>query len=125
MSVQQAELSAFRWLTVSGAQPAPTDGGGGMFTMSPRTSTGLITTGLLFMLKACDPFFTSATAGAGGFTVTPWIGDALSNRWAAGTAFSASFDQVFTTFDFDACQLYFQIGNVSVGGFIMIGICEQ
>lgn len=135
---QQAQLSTFRWLFVSSASVAaapnavnpfpfnPSPLASAHFVMAPVTPHGLQTTGMLFMIKAPDfTGGTAATAGAGGFTVTPWILDPATTIWGSGAAFSASYDQLFTTFDFDASAVFFQIGNVAVAGNLMFGICEQ
>jgi hypothetical protein len=134
MSVQ-AELTTFRWLllTVPNTDPSAltpqvfsTGYAPAHFTLAPVTPTGLATTGLLFMLKS--PGFSGgspATAGAGGFNVTPWIIDPGTKMVGSGATFPANYDELYSTFDFDASLIYFQIGNVSVGGSVFVGICEQ
>lgn len=138
----QAQTSTFRW--VSGRTVAPSTGQilcgptivssltastqfnfiAPMFTMSPVASTGMVTTGILFQLQHAVRT-TLAVPGGGGFTVTPWIFDPFGGFWASGTAFTADYGQVFTTFDFDASGLYFTLDNISVDGSLMIGIAEQ
>lgn len=128
----QGDLTRFRWLRVDTAVAAralaPVAGlfGTGTqpdFTISPFTIEDMPTTGILFELQ--QPSAGSATAGAGGFTVTLWIRDPNTGRWASAAALSASYAQIFTTFDFDACEVFFQITNVGVAGLIDIGIAEQ
>lgn len=135
----QAQVNTFRWvLGITGAPATATifdldtDPTGvqnvsftqPMFVMSPVTPHGLPTTGCLFQLQA-SARSTSATAGVGGFTVTPWMFDPFSYHWASGDDFSADYGELFTTFDFDAGGLYFTVANVAVAGVILIGICEQ
>ena len=133
----QAQINVFRWIQVASANVAgtpfltpqpftPAPQAFAHFTMAPRTPHGMETTGLLFMLQNANySGNTGATAGAGGFTVTPWMVDPGATIWGSGASFSASYNQLFTTFDFDAGMLYFQITNVSVAGNLFIGICEQ
>jgi len=128
----QAELTTFRWLQLAVPIAAPTLTGFafqtttfGHFVLAPVSPAGLVTTGMLFMIKSPPASVGPATAGAGGFTVTPWLYDPGTGMPAAGAAFSASYDQMFTTFDFDAIPIYFQIGNVATPGNVFVGIAEQ
>ena len=125
----QGDLSTFRMFAIVTPTVNPTDGSidndgtPPLLTMSPVSGSGMLTTGLLFMLKS--PPSSNAVAGAGGFTVTPWIRDPVTQKWASGASFSADYDQMFSTFDFDACDLYFTFANVAADGIIFIGISEQ
>lgn len=126
----QADRSKFRWTRIPlaatrGAGPA--DGPNGDqpdFTMSPTAPSKMATTGLALMLKA-PTTATPATAGAGGFTITMWVRDPATLRWAAFAAVSVPYDQLFVTYDIDASDVFFQIANISVNGAIDIGIAEQ
>jgi hypothetical protein len=125
---QQGHLTRFRAVRVSSAAvaAAPTDGQAGtapQLVLSPKSpASGLPTMGFQIMLKA--PTASPATAGVGGFSVTPWVRDPISFRWASGTASSIEYSQLFQTFDVDACELYFQIENVSGAGDVDIHVAE-
>ena len=130
----QADITRFTWLHADSVAAswaaAPVDGTSGnggtdpTFTMSPFTLEKLPTTGLLLMLKT-SPILPAATPGAGGFSVTAWLRDPSSLRWAAFAAVSVGFDQLFVSYDIDAGELYFQITNVAVDGALDIGLAEQ
>jgi hypothetical protein len=124
----QAQLARFRNVRVltTVVSAAPTDGSGGTaphLTLSPLAPSGLPTTGFIFMLKA--PSAGSATAGAGGFTVTFWFLDPVSLRWGSATAVSVAYGQMFVSFDVDAIPVYMQITNVAVDGSIDLHLAEQ
>ena len=110
----------------------PTDGGPGVgsdphFQMSPVSSSGLPTTGFIFMFKAPSGGpGSSATAGAGGFSVTAWFRDPVSYRWGASTTVSIAYNQTWICADVDAMDgVVFQIGNVAVPGSVDVHFCEQ
>lgn len=124
----QAEVAGFRVVRLASASvgSAPTDGAAGtvpQLTMSPIARGGMPCTGLAVMLKA--PSSGSATAGAGGFTVTPYMRDPVSYRWGSMESFSAAYGQLFTSFAFNPGELYFQIANVSGAGDIDLHYAEQ
>lgn len=127
MSTQQADINRgipFRIATANvGAQP--TDGVTlPHVVMSPVGATSLLTTGILFGFKAPTDG-TSATAGAGGFTVVIWVANATLLAWFSSSSVSVSFDQAFSTFDFNASALFFQVTNVNVAGNIDVHLIEQ
>lgn len=131
MAVAQVKVNRqriFRWLAANIAA-APTDGAqntNGQYNMSPKTTTGLITTGILLGLKA-PTNVTAATAVAAGFSVIMWVLNPVTLAWFAATPVSVPYNQAFTTFDLDASTLYFQVdpASVSVAGSIDFHLTEQ
>lgn len=122
----QADVSRGRVLRLSTAAvtAAPTDGTTDpAMVMSSRTPTGLETTGLWIGLKA--PTAGSATAGAGGFTVTVYVRNPTTGAWFSCSSTSMAYGQAFVTFDFNASELYFQITNVAVAGNVDVHVWEQ
>lgn len=124
---QQADLNRgvpFR-LASANVSAQPTDGvTQPHVTMSPIGATNLLTTGLFFGFKA-PTNVTAATAGAGGFTVVIWIANMVTLSWFSSSSVSVSYDQAFSTFDFNAAALFFQVTNVSVAGSIDVHLIEQ
>jgi hypothetical protein len=125
---QQADLSRWRWTQVTtnvgNRNAAPFDGVIGTspdFQMSPYTISKLSTTGLALMLGAAG----TAVAGAGGFSVTVWVRDPVTFTWAAFATVSIDRRQLFVSYDIDADEIWFQIGNVAADGTLNIGIAEQ
>lgn len=127
----QADRTKFRWTRLPSTNPrsiAPADGPNGDlpdFTMTPFAPSKMATTGLALMLKAGTTAPVAATPGAGGFSITMWVRDPATLRWAAFAAVSVPYDALFVTYDIDASDIWFQIGNVAVAGAIDIGIAEQ
>lgn len=142
-NIQQADSSGFRWTRLDttgagGVDPhtsAPSNGndlvtpGGGTppdIVMSPRAIEGLPTTGMLFQFQFTEAG--SLIPVAGGLNITVYIRDPGSWRWAScATITGIQVGQLFSTFDFDACELYFMIdpASVAVAGKVDIGIAEQ
>lgn len=117
--MSQADLTGFRGIRIEAldaarALPPSQANTDPDFTMSPFAPSEMPTTGLLLMLQS--PSVGNATALAGGFSITPWIRDPVSKYWGSGATFSAAYGQLFTTFDFDAGELWFQIENVNPAG---------
>ena len=95
--------------------------GGPHFIMSPVTPDGAHTFGFemcLFTTYVASP----ALPGAGGYDVTPWV--LLSNTmnptsyttpiWAAMETTSINPNELWHTFDVNACPIRFQIENLAV-----------
>jgi hypothetical protein len=123
---QQADLTAGRTARIATSThgSAPTDGTTEPDIMlSPVAPGGLPTTGFLIGLKA--PSSGSATAGAGGFTVTVYCRDPVTKRYFSFLSQSISYGELWGTADIDAAELYFTFGNVSVAGNIDVMIAEQ
>jgi hypothetical protein len=113
-------------LTTAGIAAAPTDGTTlPHMQMSAQTPTGMTTTGLALGLKA--PTVGSATAVAGGFTVSVWLVNPVTLAWFASASAVIDFSQVFVTFDFNASGVYFQVAaaSVAVAGSIDFHAWEQ
>ena len=122
------DISAFRWMAflTTDRLSAPTDGIGGSvpdFTLSPVAVSGMPTTGMLLMLKL--PTGSAAAPDAGGYDVKLWMRDPVSYLWAAADTVAIGYGELFTTFDFDAGDIYFQVGAVDVDGNVFLGVAEQ
>lgn len=127
----QADVSRFRWLNFASVAVSlavsPADGVTGdtpQIILSPFTVSKMSTTGFLIMLKA-PTTAVAATAGAGGFSVTIWVRDPATLRWASFAAQSIAYDQLFKTYDVDCVEIFVQLTNVAVDGAIDIGFAEQ
>jgi hypothetical protein len=127
MAQEQADLSAARTYRLGTAAhaSAPTDGTTEPdIVLSPQAPGMLPTTGFLFGLKA--PSAGSATAAAGGFTVTVWTRNPVLKQWFNWEATTGvDYDELFVTADIDSAELYFQIANVSVAGNVDVSVWEQ
>jgi hypothetical protein len=118
-------LKIFRIATATNAA-APVDGTTQpTITLSPLAPTGLATTGILMGLKA--PTTSPATPVAAGFSVVPWIRNPMTGDWFAGDTVSMPYGAAFSSFDFDACDLYFQFlaAGTAADGNVEIHISEQ
>ena len=126
MAQEQADLSAGRTFRVDTAThtAAPTNGTTEPdIVLSPQAPGMLPTTGFLLGLTA--PSSGSATAGAGGFSLTVWWRDPVLKRFFSWEAADIEYGECWGTADIDAAELYFQVGNVSVAGLIDVTISEQ
>lgn len=141
--VQQADSTRFRWTRIDttgagGADPhtaAPSNGddlvtpGGGTppdIVMSPKTISGLPTTGLLLVWQGTEAGV--ITPIVAGLNITVYIRDPATWRWSSCAQITAmQLGALYTTFDFDACELYFVIdpASIAVGGKLDVGIAEQ
>jgi len=131
--LQQGDVSKFRWSKVSTAAlsrlAAPVSGfAGGTnpdFTLSPFAPSQQPTTGFLLQLQT--PSVGGSTPNVGGFGVTPWLRDPATGFWSSWATQTMDFGQLFTTFDVDAAQLFFQFdgATVNAAGGVYIGIAEQ
>jgi hypothetical protein len=122
----QADLSAGRTLRLATSThgSAPTNGTTEPdFVLGPQAPGLLPTTGFLIGLTA--PSSGSATAAAGGFTVTVWWRDPVLKRYFSFAAVSIAYGEAFGTADIDAAELYIQIANVSGAGDVDVTIAEQ
>lgn len=124
----QADRTKYRWARISTAlqaNAAPSDGiTPPDFTMSPLAPSKMPTTGLALMIKRPLTAL-AAVPVALGFTIVMWVRDPATLAYSAFAAVSVPYDSLFVTFDIDASDIYFQIGGVSVDGFVDIGIAEQ
>lgn len=125
----QAELLAARpiRLATTTVSAAPTDGTTDPHVvLSPVAPSGLRTTGFFFGLKAPTASgVTAAVAAAGDFTVTVWIRDPVTKFWFSARARTGvAYGQAYMTFDLDACEIYFQIGNIGTNGSVDIHVSE-
>lgn len=127
----QADVSRFRWINFASVAAslavAPADGATGdgpQIVLSPFAVSKMSTTGFLFVLKR-PPSAMAAVAGAGGFTVTIWVRDPATLRWASFADQSVAYNQLFKTYDVDSVEIFVQLTNVAVDGAIDIGFAEQ
>lgn len=128
MTTNQIDLSSGRLIkiTTAGNAAAPTDAvTPATISLPPYSSTGLKTTGCIFFLK--QPPAGGAIPNAGGFDVTLWVQNAATGDWAAGATNQIDFRQAFDTYEFDAINIYVQIGASSVAtpGDIWVEIMPQ
>ncbi len=126
MAQEQADLTAGRTYRLATATHAAAPINGTTepdFVLSPQAPGLLPTTGFLFGLTA--PSAGSATAGAGGFTITVWWRDPVLKRFFSWEAASIAYGECFGTPDIDAAELYVQIANVAVSGDLDVTIAEQ
>ncbi len=131
MPFSQGDLTKFRWTQIGDTSlrsSGPSDGQALSpdpdFTMGPKTVSQMPTTGLLLLIKEPTDA-TPATPNAGGFNITVWVRDPGTWQWGAFDTVQIDYDQLFVTYDIDACEIYFEIDNVSVAGAVNIGIAEQ
>lgn len=103
------------------------------FLLSPETPDGRPTLGFEFaLLNVLIPGGQRATAAAGDFTVTVWklvlnamITTATRADWVAFTPRTGvQVNQVFRSFDVNACVIRFQVSNIAVDGSIQLMIAE-
>ncbi len=68
-----------------------------------------------------------AVPTAGGFSVIFWIRNPVTHSWASAAPVLIDFRQQFGSFEFDACDLYFQIdaATVTTPGAIIVEVMEQ
>ncbi len=114
---QQAKINRGKPLLLATASiaAAPTDGTTQPhLKMSPKSPTGLSTTGFFLGLKA--PGSGAATAIAAGFSLVVWVVNPVGLRWFSTSTTVISYNQAFVTFDFNPSGLYFQITAASVAG---------
>lgn len=125
----QAQLNRARplRLTTAAIAAAPTDGTTDpVRIMSPRTPTGLRTTGLALGLKA-PTNVTAATAVAAGFGVVLWLFNPITKAWFSCSTASINYGEAWVTFDFNASGIYIQVtaATVAVAGSIDFHPWEQ
>lgn len=103
------------------------------FVMSPQTTDGRPTLGFQFaLLNFVIPGPQRATPAAGGFSVTVWvlvintmIATATAADWVSfQTRTGVGTNEIYRTFDVNACVVRFQIHNIAVDGSIKIMFAE-
>jgi hypothetical protein len=136
MSARQAKLSLGRPLELQTANIAaePQDGYADSFgpdpltdphhIISPRTSTGMYTTGIMIGLTAG---LGHATPVAGGFELVLWVANPVGYFWYRSTSVFLQSRDAAVTFDIDAFPIYLQIvaSSVAVAGSIRFNLMEQ
>lgn len=102
---------------------APNDGGTNPhLIMSPKTPTGVVTTGIAIGLKAAG-----AEAVASGFLVTVWVLQPIYGYWFKCAPVALQYDEFADSFDINPAGLYFQVtaASVAVAGSIDFHCMEQ
>lgn len=124
----QADLTSFRWTRIDNngltriSVPSPDQAAD--FVLGPFAPSKMATTGFLIQIQ--QPTVGGGIPPAGGYTITVWLKDSATKKWASFASLTIDFAQLFVTYDVDACELWFQFtGSVGTAGLVDFGIAEQ
>lgn len=125
-----AASGGFCRIGTAAAASAPTNGTTAPhYTLSERTNWGSFTQGFLWAPHLpTAPAGTAATIGGGGLSVTVWVRNPVTKRWANYAEITGVDErEAVVTFDSGPTDLYFQIasGSISANGDIDIDIMEM